>query len=386
MRIAHVTIVHKPGDQRIFRKQCRTLAAAGYDVHLVTRGSVPAGDHGVTGHSLGEDRVRPSLRGQVVPWLRALRRIVSLRPSVVHLHEPHLVPLGVVAKLLGARVVYDVHEDNPAHARTKLHDRRVRKHVKAGMWAVVESVARRTFDAFVCASPQLAEKFPPQRTIVVGNFPQHREFEANGTRYHQRAPRAIYNGVISRIRGFVEMIEAVQRIPGEPSFSLRLVGRFRPPSLERELWSLRLPDHVELEPWLDYPEMVAELMDARVGLILLHPLPNHQDPLRSNKLFEYMAAGVPVIASDLPRWRELVVGLRCGLVVDPQDPRAIADALDYLMTNPDKAAEMGERGRAAVESTFNWDGEGERLLELYARMRGDPSSPAPAVETGLTAA
>jgi hypothetical protein len=85
-------------------------------------------------------------------------------------------------------------------------------------------------------------------------------------------------------------------------------------------------------------------------------------------MFEYMAAGLPVIASDFPLWREIVDGAGCGLLVDPMDPRAIAEAMQWIIDHPEEAAEMGRRGRAAVEHTYNWEAESTKLVELYRRL------------------
>jgi glycosyltransferase involved in cell wall biosynthesis len=105
---------------------------------------------------------------------------------------------------------------------------------------------------------------------------------------------------------------------------------------------------------------------ARAGLVVLHPAPNHVNG-RPNKLFEYMSAGLAVIASHFPLWREIVEDARCGICVDPLDASAIAGAMRRL-ADGDEAAEMGRRGREAVQSRFNWDSEAPKLLDLYARL------------------
>src|SRR5436190_7664949 len=368
-RVTHISIIHIPLDTRIFEKQCRALAAAGYDVHLVVAAPPVAEIDGVQLHSIADDCDRPPARKQWRRMLRAARWAFRLRPSVYHLHDPHLIPLGLVLKLAGARVLYDVHEDYPAHGRTKLAGRPLRAELKAFMWGLLERLARIGLDGFVCASPAVARRFPAAKASVVTNFPLHREFglRANGSTlpYRRRPNTVVYMGDITVARGFWEMIRAVELVPERLGCRLLLAGRFRDAHLEQPAAALAAAGRIEYVPYRPYRQAVSKLSAAKVGLILLHPLPNHWDPWRSNKLFEYMGAGLPVIASDLPRWRELVVGTGCGLVADPRDASSIASAIEYLLDHPEEAEEMGRRGREAVRARFNWDGQEARLLSIY---------------------
>jgi glycosyltransferase involved in cell wall biosynthesis len=377
MRATHISILHAPCDTRIFEKQCRALAAAGYEVHLVVGGASAAEIGGVRLHAIAADPGRPPARRQWTRMARATRRALALRPSTYHLHDPHLIPLGLLLKLLGAPVIYDVHEDYPAHARTKLAGHPLRGRLKAALWRALEALAKAAFGGFVCTSPALARAFPPARTVVVGNFPLHRQYDPQALNggvapYRERPNRLAYIGRISEIRGLAEMLRALDLVPDALDCRLRMIGAFQSPELERSAAEHRAWERVDFLGWRRLPEVIRELHGARAGLILLHPLPNHQDAIRSNKLFEYMAAGIPVIASDLPEWRRIVSGNRCGLLVDPLDPAAVARAVEHLLTHPEEADAMGRRGRAAVLERFNWDAEGDRLLALYRTLVGAP--------------
>jgi glycosyltransferase involved in cell wall biosynthesis len=104
-----------------------------------------------------------------------------------------------------------------------------------------------------------------------------------------------------------------------------------------------------------------------MGLVLFHPAPNYMDA-QPHKLFDYMAAGIPIIASDFPLWREIIGAAGCGIVVDPLKPQEIAKAMQWLWEHPVEAKKMGLRGREAATSRYNWDHEGQKLVSLYARL------------------
>jgi glycosyltransferase involved in cell wall biosynthesis len=384
MRITHISIIHRTFDTRIFAKQCRALAAAGHEVHLIVGGAPEDEIDGVRLHTIASDGGRPPARRQLARFLRAAAWAFRLRPATFHLHDPHLIPLGLLLKLAGSRVVYDVHEDYPAHARTKLMGHPVRAWLKACMWELLEWVAARTLDRFVCTSPAVGARFPRARTTVVRNFPLHASFaraSANGVfrPYAERPNTVVFHGVMSEGRGFWDLLDAIELVPGNLDCRVRLIGSFRQPELAR---SAALAERVDVIPWQPFPGVLRELFAARAGLALLHPHPNHFDAIRSNKLFEYMAAGIPVIASDLPSWREIVVGTGCGLVADPRDHAAVAAAIEYLLTHPEQAEAMGERGRTAVRERFNWEGEAVRLLSLYRDLQNGHRSRSDGLPAG----
>jgi glycosyltransferase involved in cell wall biosynthesis len=113
--------------------------------------------------------------------------------------------------------------------------------------------------------------------------------------------------------------------------------------------------------------MKSVLGRSLAGIVTFLPEPNHVTA-QPNKMFEYMSAGLPVIASNFPLWREIIETNECGICVDPLDPKAIADAIDWLVENPTPARTMGENGSKAVMERYNWSVEEEKLLALYDKL------------------
>ena len=162
----------------------------------------------------------------------------------------------------------------------------------------------------------------------------------------------------------MKCIAAIGMVPIELNARLAVAGEFTPPELARDIRRLAGADRVDVLGWLDRERTRRLLARARLGLAVLHPTRAYLEVLPT-KVFEYMSAGIPVIASNFPLWSELVEGNSCGLVVDPTDPSAISRCIEYLLTHPAEAEEMGRRGRQAVLDRYNWEAEGRKLVDMY---------------------
>jgi glycosyltransferase involved in cell wall biosynthesis len=368
-RVVHLSTTHSPLDVRIFEKQCRSLAAAGYDVHLVVPGA-PDGERrdGVTFHAIEKPLTGFRLLRILRRLANAYRAARALDADLYHFHDCELIPTGCALKLSGARVVYDVHEHFPLEAFSINKDRPARAITLSLAWRILEAAARRVLDGFIGATPVIAARFPKARTVLVQNYPRLADFPPPPPSGSDEA-RVVYAGGISPIRGIREIVLSLGLLPPDSPIRLALLGSFSEPAFEAELRALPGWARVDYIGFAPRQQMVAELARCRAGLVLFHPERDHVDA-QPNKLFEYMAAGLAVIASDFPLWKSLVEGSGSGICVDPLDPRAIARAIERIALDPALAARLGGSGRAAVEQRVNWDREAAVLLAFYARLLG----------------
>jgi glycosyltransferase involved in cell wall biosynthesis len=275
--------------------------------------------------------------------------------------------MGFLLKFLGKHVIYDVHEDYSRDILSKEWLPRFLRPVLARTVHFLEQLSAQFFDGIVAATPSIAANFPRNKTVFVGNFPSPEDLPiCELPPYEQRPPNVIYVGSITELRGIREMVEAAAFFP--EGTRLILGGCFWPLSLKEQIYKLSGWKRVEFKGYLDRKSVAESYRSARIGLLLFKPAPNHLEAL-PNKLFEYMAAGLPVVASDFPYWRKLIVEeVGCGLVVNSNNPRAVADAVRWLLNHPEDAKRMGERGKKAVALKYNWEEAAKTLLALYKRI------------------
>ena len=366
VRIVHLTSVHPPDDVRIYVKECQTLAAAGFDVTLVAPGEPRPPSDGVRLVAVRRpgSRLRRVTRTAIAVYRAAVRR----RADIYHFHDPELIPVGLLLKLGGSHVIYDVHEDVPRQILSKLWIRPTLRKPVAAMAAAVERVAACALDGIVTVTPAIAARFPAAKTVLVHNYPMLSEMARRPVQipYRERPPVVVYIGSLTAERGAHELVRAMGLL--NPRNDTRLILAVRvSPELEAALAAESGWDHVTATEWLSRAAVADLLGRARVGIVTFLPVPNHVSAYPT-KLFEYMAAGLPVVASDFPVWREIVERAGCGVLVDPEDPAAIASAIDRLLADPVAAEAMGERGRSAVQDRFNWETEAKALVAFYGRL------------------
>ena len=242
----------------------------------------------------------------------------------------------------------------------------------AGAFSGLERYACSRFDGIVAATPTIGSKYRAinPRTVVINNFPLLDESNG-GMSWDSRPAEVCYVGVISAMRGIREIIAAMGAV--RSSARLTLAGEFFEAQVETEVKALSGWNRTNALGFVDR-EGVRCLLDRSIaGLVTFHPLPNHIDA-QPTKMFEYMSAGIPVIASNFSLCREIIEGNACGLCVDPLDSAAIASVIDDLVTDRDKAQRMGENGRRAVASRYNWPAEENKLLSFYSLLLKSPST------------
>jgi glycosyltransferase involved in cell wall biosynthesis len=364
--IRQLTIGHRRWDTRIWVKQVATLRDAGLlSAYEVADGQGDACVDGVEIHDLGKLKGR-GFWPRVRHVIRALRRSGLRREEILHFHDPLFLPGAIWLKIKGYRIVYDVHEDYPRQVLNWELPAFIRYSASLS-YAFMEWLAGRLFDGIVTATPKIAERFPSNKTVVVQNFPMLGELSIdNPIVYSDRPPIVTYMGGITRVRGINEIVRAMGMLPNDMKVKLILAGSFDPLQLKDEVSRQHGWEKVEYCGWQSRERLKSILSKTRVGLVVLHPVTNYLESYPV-KLFEYMSAGIPVVASDFPLWRKIVEDAGCGLLVDPKDPSAIAGAIQWLLEHPKEAEAMGQRGRQAVEDHFNWDKEAIKLLKFYQK-------------------
>lgn len=372
-----LSAAHPPTDTRVVRKEGAALARAGHRVlHLCPADAgAPASLDGVEilTHALPRVRGLPALA----------RRAAALRPAVIHASEPDAwLAALLAARRCGARVVLDVHEHYPSRLDARL-PRPLRPLARALIAAACRAMGRAA-DAVVVAKDGLDGTFAGARIVPVRNYAPA---PVAPPRAHRPGPLVLgHLGALTRARGWPCMLEALARCA--PATRLLLIGRFTDGSedaFRARAAALGLADRVEVTGWLPQHEALARLRDCDVALVLFQRGEENHRLALPHKLFDAMAAGLPVIA---PAFAEEVASVvrraGCGLLVDSGDPAAVASAIGAL-ADPGRRAALGEAGSRAARDAFAWEREAARLLALYRGLMDAEPPPGAAAPRGSEA-
>jgi glycosyltransferase involved in cell wall biosynthesis len=362
VKVCHLSSGHSRNSGRIFNKQCCSLAKAGYDVsYVVADGQGFEEKSGVKVHDIGH------YRGKYNRFVKARKHVFNkakeIDADIYHLHDLELMPLVTKLRRLNKIVVFDSHEDLPQMILSRDYLTPFLRKIISLIISMVERKYLKKATCIVGATPFISERLRKHygRVVTINNYPVMSQC-ATHCDYQKEATEVVYIGAISKIRGIKQVIHAFDS--PDVCARLNLVGRFSDKSLEEEVSSYEGWQKVNNIGFVDRSEVNKVLTRSRVGLVTFLPSPNHTDA-QPNKMFEYMAAGIPVIASHFPLWKLIIEEAGCGLLVDPQNPQEIAKAITWIMNHPDQAAQMGRRGQQAVLKKYNWAVEEKALMAMY---------------------
>jgi len=369
MRVVHITSAHSRDDVRIFLKECTSLARSGHDVTLLVADGLGNRVSRAAGAVSVVDAGRFGSRGKriLLAPRRLLRLARSIRADVCHLHDPELLTIACSLQREGCKVVFDAHEDVPKQILAKHYLHPWARRVISRIVSVYERHVCSRLSGVIGATPTIRDKFVTcaRKVVDVNNFPLLGELDSvDGSL--RTGTDICYIGGIAAIRGIQEIVQAMGYVTHHGA-RLNLVGTFIEPEVEARLRASVEWSRVQAWGQQGRAGVRQVLSQSSIGLVTLHPTVNYVDALPI-KMFEYMAAGIPVIASDFPLWRSIIEPAECGICVDPLDPRAIARAIDDLLADPSRAVRMGRNGRRAVLDRFNWGIEEKKLLDFYQKL------------------
>ncbi len=366
-------------DPRVL-KEAESLSQKGYRItvlcwdraaELPARESLPQGTHivriqdvpSVYGIGMGQLTKLPRF------WQAAWKRLSELRPDLIHCHDFDTLPAGLVwGKLHRIPVVYDAHEYYADLCKPRLHGARGSALYHAIRLA--ESLGARFAQAVITVDETLASLYRKRnkRVLVIGHYPQRDLAGQMNPVFQGPELRMLYAGRLSRDRGlllYADLLRQLRKL-GVPA-RLVLAGAFTPASEAGVLQqhTADLEEFIDQLGWVPYENMPEVLRAADIGLALLQPEPRYVAALPV-KLFEYMAAGLPVIASNFPLIAQVVTSSQCGALVDPREcPSAAVNVVEEWWAARDLGQSLGENGRQAVLNEYNWESLVGQIDLLY---------------------
>lgn len=375
-RVCHLTSAHKRHDVRIFRKECCSLAKAGYNVTLVVNDTFPdetlQGVRIVSTHFQPKNRMERMLLGTKAVYKKALEQ----NADVYHLHDPELLPIACKLKKQNKIVIFDAHEDAEEQIKDKKWIPRLFSKIISKLYGHYAGQIMRRVDAVITVTPDFVEKFKKyqENTVMVTNYPIVTKSRSEGNSCEQIYEKLnikenekyiIFAGGISEQWMHDTIIRAIERLN---NVCYILAGSAQKNYLDY-LRSLPGWEKVRYLGMISHDEVQSLYLNAIAGMAVNECTQLHgKGTLGNTKLFEFMEAGIPVICTNYPLWKTVVEGNACGICVNPRDVGGLADVIHYLLENPDNAKCMGQNGRHAVEDKYNWSIEELELYNLYNKL------------------
>lgn len=365
MRVVHVTTVHNKHDNRIYYKECLSLAASGYDVSLIApKDERPLLEGVINNYEIPKFKNR-ALRILFAPFF-AFYYCVRIKAKIYHFHDPELLPLAYIMSLLGSKVVFDMHENVPFQIMTKPWLGPLQKRIILTVYQGIERIVLKRISV-VYAESSYQKYYPYVRSsTTVLNMPDLKMLagKKSSLKFEDRDLVISYVGGVSSLRGIDTLIDAVEQLNRKaklPLIKVKLIGTLQEPALSKRIEAC---DFVEYLGFLPAKEAFEEIKSSRIAIALLKDIPNYRQSY-STKIFEYMAIGLPVIYSDFEIYKELFEGADVGWPLTPDNSAELASLIELIIDNPAMLQKKAEAGAQLALERLGWSTELQKLKSFY---------------------
>ena len=370
--ICHIASAHSRYDTRIGVKFCKSLLEDGYRVSFVVADGL-ANETFPTGLDIIS---APRYSNRILRMLCAplTTLLISIRnpAKIYHMHDPELLPAAVFIKLFVRESIFlfDSHEDVPEQIRYKEYLPKFLRYILSRLAKTILNILYSSLDGLTSATPHITSKLLKVNNscITVANYPLPLEYDSIPPIDLSTPKNLIYIGNIGKSRGIFELLDVLNLL--DDSISLELVGSFAEPDTYVQACAHPAWHRTNFHGWLKRNDILPIIERSFIGIVTLHPLETFKYSLPV-KLFEYMASGRPIVASNFPSIAPIVEKNNCGLLVNPLSVKEIKNAVDFLFSNPQEAINMAKRGKYASVSTYNWQTQYNQLCSYYRRYNLD---------------
>lgn len=371
-KVCHLVSQHKMNDMRVFEKECKSLAKAGFDVTLIGFDETPKTEtiDGVRCISLCCP-IKNNLELLKIRNKMSLEAALKVDADIYHLHEPMLLPIGMRLKRKGKTVIFDSHEFYGWQLRDNVHKIKITKtpaflmKVIGCCYMLYEKRTCKKLDAVIQVCTMNGVDYFAnrcRRSIFIRNLPNAIDYSRKTSIDFSQKPKVAMIGFITKERGITQLVKATHTVHG----TLLMAGAFYPKSYESELKQMPEFECVDFKGFLNKAGMISVMEQANIGAsTLLHVGQYNKIDTFPTKVYDYMSMELPVVISNTDYAIRMNEKYHFGICVNPDDPEEISKAIVWLEEHPEQAKEMGKNGRKAIEVEFNWEKESEKLVDLY---------------------
>lgn len=375
-KVVHISTVHSAFDSRIFYRELSSLSNYGFDLFYIVQHQHVEVKNGVKIIPL--PKVNNRFYRLLYLNLKAFSYALLQKADIYHFHDPEFIPMGLLLKFIRPScVIYDVHEDYPEHMRYKTWLPKYLRLVFKYVMIFLEKMGARYFDAIVTPTRLLSKKFlvwGAKRVVTLKNLPNlsqlfiRTDIEELSKKNKKCFYDVVHLGSLSMPR--LEFMLKVAHLLYNWGLKTRwlLIGVNK--DIQKDAKNLLMEQYPELSSLFDlisyvsYEDIINYLSKCKIG-INHHFAESRFMVAIPAKVFDYMAAGLPIVTSDLPLLREMIESANCAIFVEPGNLEAFAKSIRYLLENPDEALAMGLRGSSFIGKYCNWEKENEKLINLY---------------------
>jgi len=365
-----ISTVHNAFDVRIFFKEARSLKNQGYQITLIAKHSQNTVVEGIKIIALPD--IKYKIHRMLFLPIKALSFALDERAALYHIHDPELLFVGLLLKTLtGAAVIYDAHEDFPSTVFARDWIPVWLKPYLSKIVDFLELTISGKFDAVITADPAVAQRFSRihKKVTILFNVPPRQLAAPPPIAISKREKTLVHIGSLSRSRGVWFLFDVIEHLARmgldfQLDFFVNTTSKNIMMEFSNQIAEEGLTSYVNIYEAIPYLELLQVLRDYRVGLIPFLNMEKYRKNI-ATKMFDYMASGLAVVASDLPPQRHVIEITGCGKLIEPEDPQAFASAIKDLLADPEKAYAMGKKGWSAIQINYCWEEEEKKLFKLY---------------------